>query len=35
LTLVSPDPQLTETINRIKARCDYEKEMKRRGLKPQ
>lgn len=34
LALLSPDPQYTETVNRIKARCDYEREIQRRGGKP-
>jgi len=33
LGLLSPDPLYTETVNRIKARCDYEQQMKARGLK--
>ena len=31
LALLAPDPQYTETVNRIKARCDYEREIQRRG----
>ncbi len=31
LALLKPDPQYTETVNRIKARCDYEREMARRA----
>ena len=33
LALLTPDPQYTETVNRIKARCDYEREMARRAGK--
>jgi tetratricopeptide (TPR) repeat protein len=33
LALLTPDPQNTETVNRIKARCDYDREMQRRAQK--
>ena len=29
-----PNPQYTETINRIKARCDYDREMQKRAAPP-
>jgi tetratricopeptide (TPR) repeat protein len=29
LALLTPDPQYTETVNRIKARCDYERQLQK------
>ncbi len=34
LSLLPPEPQLAETTNRIKQRCDYDRQMKARGQAP-